>query len=254
MEKLREYLLEYDVKPAVEVPIILSKPIDAKYGQSFGQDFSYTMPDGTYIPSFYGQWGMDGHGGMDYPAATGTPIYAPCDLWVDNYLPNETYGDNLWAYSDVWKGEDGKEYRMEMVFAHLDRKYIEKKQVKRGEQIAISGNSGFPKTSTGPHLHWGVRLQSRNKGGSWVRVDGNNGYRGYFNQYLITQDMFKLMKTNDSPDVYAIDEIENKKHRVCNEFTLKMGQTTRLFPLEIETVPTLATFENGMEMMLTPMD
>lgn len=245
---LREYLLERRIEPIVSVPIVLTKPIDKEYGQSFGQDFS--LPG---IPSFYNQWDMDGHNGIDFPAPIGTDVVAPCDLWIDNYIPNETYGNNLWAYTREFK-VGFNIYRLEMVFSHLSEAVVVHQNVTRGVVIAKSGNSGYPRTSTAPHLHWGCRVQRKASGG-WEAFGADNRYRGYFNQYLITQDMLKLIKEVDSNNIYAVDEVGNVRHKICNESTLKQGHLTKLWDMEkIKSVSTVKDYESGSEIMMTYMD
>ncbi|MBT8763823.1 M23 family metallopeptidase [Desulfohalobiaceae bacterium Ax17] len=87
------------------------------------------------------------HKGLDISGPVGTPIYAPADGKV------------------VFTGKDGS-YGISLVidhglgittrYAHLSRYVVKKKQkVTRGEIIAYMGNSG---RSTGPHLHYEVRL------------------------------------------------------------------------------------------------
>ena len=54
-------------------------------------------------------------------------------------------------------------YGYKTLYAHLfDKKFIVKKgqKVVRGEQIALSGNSG---KSSGPHLHYEVIVKGRNE-------------------------------------------------------------------------------------------
>ena len=109
---LKAYLLENKVKPSIPVPIILTKPTKHRYGQAFGENFQW---DGE---NFYGKWGMKGHNGIDYIAPENSDVIAPCKLHVSNYVKDDTYGNNLWAYSDTWEYEY-KKYRLEFVFAHL---------------------------------------------------------------------------------------------------------------------------------------
>ena len=87
------------------------------------------------------------HKGMDFACDKKTPIYATADGVVENAKWMSGYG-----YTVVI--DHGYGYKT--VYAHLlDKNFLVKKgqKVVRGEQIALSGNSG---KSTGPHLHYEV--------------------------------------------------------------------------------------------------
>ena len=87
------------------------------------------------------------HKGMDFSCDKKTPIYATADGVVESAKWMSGYG-----YTVVI--DHGYGYKT--LYAHLlDKKFLVKKgqQVVRGEQIALSGNSG---KSTGPHLHYEV--------------------------------------------------------------------------------------------------
>ncbi|MBR5477121.1 MAG: M23 family metallopeptidase [Bacteroidaceae bacterium] len=87
------------------------------------------------------------HKGMDFSCDKKTPIYATADGIVESAKWMSGYG-----YTVVI--DHGYGYKT--LYAHLlDKKFLVKKgqQVVRGEQIALSGNSG---KSTGPHLHYEV--------------------------------------------------------------------------------------------------
>jgi hypothetical protein len=92
------------------------------------------------------------HGGQDFPARTGTPMYATKPLIVKQ----NTFqmGANGYGYGNQIVLEDpvtGQRYRM----AHLDErpKWKPGETVKAGETIGHVGNTGG---STGSHLHWEV--------------------------------------------------------------------------------------------------
>ena len=89
------------------------------------------------------------HTGIDILVRQGTPIYAAGDGIVRTMTYSPTYGN----YVEIEHPEAG----YTSVYAHLSAfagGLKLGKVVKRGEQIALSGNTG---RSTGPHLHYEVR-------------------------------------------------------------------------------------------------
>lgn len=87
------------------------------------------------------------HKGLDIANRQGTPIIAPADGVV-------TFADNKWLMGNMITVEHG--FGMLTNYGHL-HKILKKKgdRVKRGEIIALMGNTG---RSTGPHVHYEVRL------------------------------------------------------------------------------------------------
>lgn len=87
------------------------------------------------------------HKGLDIANRNGTPIIAPADGVV-------TYSKKKWLIGNMISIDHG--YGMVTRYGHLS-KMLKKKgsRVKRGEVIALMGNTG---RSTGPHLHYEVRL------------------------------------------------------------------------------------------------
>ncbi|KJS32144.1 MAG: hypothetical protein VR64_08550 [Desulfatitalea sp. BRH_c12] len=87
------------------------------------------------------------HKGMDIANRQGTPIIAPADGMV-------TYSDNKWLMGNMITIDHG--YGILTRYGHM-HKLIKKagERVKRGETIALMGTTG---RSTGPHLHYEVRL------------------------------------------------------------------------------------------------
>ena len=87
------------------------------------------------------------HPGIDIANNIGTPIRAT----ADGVVTESTY---MGGYGNMIIINHG--YGMETLYAHNNQNLVTKGQaVKRGEIIAHMGNTGF---STGPHVHYEVRL------------------------------------------------------------------------------------------------
>ncbi|NDW10016.1 M23 family metallopeptidase [Dysgonomonas sp. 520] len=90
------------------------------------------------------------HAGMDFTAKTGTDVYVTGNGTV-------TYADWKQGYGNCIIIDHG--YGYETLYAHLDSYNIkEGQQVVRGEKIGEVGNTG---KSTGPHLHYEVRVKGK---------------------------------------------------------------------------------------------
>lgn len=90
------------------------------------------------------------HYGMDFSCDVRTPVYATADGKVVLAKWQQGYG---------WTIEIDHGYGYRTRYAHLHSFTVRKgKEVVRGEQIALSGNSG---KSTGPHLHYEVIVKGR---------------------------------------------------------------------------------------------
>lgn len=90
------------------------------------------------------------HRGMDFACDIGTPVYATADGVV-------VAAKWLQGYGRTVEIDHGYGYRT--LYAHLNKFSVKKGQkVVRGEQVALSGNSG---KSTGPHLHYEVVVKGK---------------------------------------------------------------------------------------------
>jgi len=88
---------------------------------------------------------MKMHEGLDILTDIGSPVFAPGKGKVTYVGPRGGYGLTV-------EIEHGFGYKT--VFAHLSKSLVKEGQiVKRGDRIALTGNSGL---STGPHLHYEV--------------------------------------------------------------------------------------------------
>ncbi|MGI5339582.1 peptidoglycan DD-metalloendopeptidase family protein [Streptomyces sp. CA-181903] len=99
------------------------------------------------LSAYFGQAGvnwMSVHTGIDFPVSYGTPVMAATDGTVRTQY-NVAYGNMA-----IVTSPDGTE----TWYCHLSSTRVRSGQVKAGDVIAYSGNSG---NSTGPHLHFEVR-------------------------------------------------------------------------------------------------
>ncbi len=102
-----------------------------------------------YTSGFGRRWGR-AHEGIDMAAPVGTPIHATGDGVV-------IYAGRLGAYGNLIKIQH--ELGVETRYGHLSRIRVKTGQrVSQGELIGDMGNTG---RSTGPHLHYEVRMKGR---------------------------------------------------------------------------------------------
>ncbi|MFI3257006.1 MAG: M23 family metallopeptidase [Spirochaetales bacterium] len=118
-------------------------PLDSIYRTSFfGDRRIYEYSDGKSSTSM--------HYGIDYRAATGTPVYACARGKV--VLTEDRITTGLTVVLEHLPGFYSLYYHLDSF--DVSEGYI----VESGSQIAKSGSTGL---STGPHLHWEVRLLGR---------------------------------------------------------------------------------------------
>jgi hypothetical protein len=90
------------------------------------------------------------HYGIDIGAKRGTPIYATADGVVKE-------AKRKYAFGKIVRIDHG--YGFETVYGHLHSYSVSVGQeVKRGDLIATVGNTG---RSTGPHLHYEIRIKGK---------------------------------------------------------------------------------------------
>ena len=130
--------------------IQLIAPVNGPITQVFGVD-----------PDFYKRFGFPGHNGIDYGIPNGTSVRAAAAGTVDKVaFENGGYGN----YVKLSHMDGAKKYFT--YYAHLASAAVSPGQtVEPGTAIGFSNNTG---ASTGPHLHFGLR------------IDGENpAYKGY---------------------------------------------------------------------------
>ncbi|AWX15172.1 murein DD-endopeptidase MepM [Mergibacter septicus] len=104
------------------------------------------------------------HKGVDFAMPIGTPIIAPSDGTVSRI-----------SYQKAGAGHyvvlrHGREY--ETIYMHLSKPLVKIGQkVKKGQRIALSGNTG---RSTGPHLHYELRINGVSVNPMTVKLPSTN--------------------------------------------------------------------------------
>jgi murein DD-endopeptidase MepM/ murein hydrolase activator NlpD len=104
-----------------------------------------TSPFGNRTSPFSGI--LKFHEGMDIAAQTGTPVVAPADGVIIKAGFSTGYGNMV---------EISHGYGIRTIFGHNTRLNVKAGQrVRRGDVVSYVGDTG---TSTGPHLHYEVRV------------------------------------------------------------------------------------------------
>ena len=124
--------------------IQLIAPVNGPITQLFGVD-----------PEFYKRFGFPGHNGIDYGIPNGTSIRAVAAGTVDKVaFENGGYGN----YVKLSHVDGSRKYFT--YYAHLSSAAVSPGQtVEAGTAIGFSDNTG---ASTGPHLHFGLRIDGEN--------------------------------------------------------------------------------------------
>ncbi len=127
--------------------ISLVWPVSGSITQNFGEN-----------AIDYSQWGYPGHNGVDFGIPNGTPVQAAAAGTVEKVgFENGGYGN----YVKIDHGGGISTY-----YAHLQGAAVAAgNKVQAGQVIAWSNNTG---ASTGPHLHFGLRI-----------IGQNPAYKGY---------------------------------------------------------------------------
>lgn len=132
----------------------------------------------------YQRFGLLGHDGLDFEMPIGTSVLA-ADNGTVVMAGGEIYGNTV-VIQHSW----GRSY-----YGHLNKVNVTLGQViTKGQEIALSGNTGL---STGPHLHFSIKLNSN---------DPANGFYGKIDPglYLGIQSQPQITAANINDTVKAI--------------------------------------------------
>jgi hypothetical protein len=126
----------------IRYPFIGQYPITQRFGEN---------------PSIYARFGKPGHNGVDWGTPTGTPILSAADGKIIRVGYDENgYGNYVVIQHDGFQ----------TLYAHLSSVVVSPNaNVRAGDLVGYSGSTGY---STGPHLHFELRIpghpNSYNKG------------------------------------------------------------------------------------------
>lgn len=135
----------------------ISYPLNLPFqiSQKWGENYDY----------YFSNFGYKGHNGVDFAIPVGTPVYACHDGTIQFSAI-----DSVRSLTVCIDSTDGT---LRTLYCHLSESKVQVGQVvKRGELIALSGNTGS--FTTGPHLHLGCRPLPANM---------DNGYNGADNPF-----------------------------------------------------------------------
>lgn len=139
----------------------------------------------------YESLNLKGHNGIDWPCITGTPVYASND-GIATFSEDSDKGLGV-----VVSGPDFK-----TIYWHLESSPIPmgaNVPVKTGDLIGLSDNTGF---STGPHLHFGLKLVVNGE-----VINRDNGFDGAIDPtpYLVWYDSPEIMTEQDVRGLQALE-------------------------------------------------
>jgi hypothetical protein len=168
----------------MENNIVLSWPVDAvKYPltQRFGEN-----------PEAYAVYKQAGHNGLDIGCPVGTPVCAAAEgVVVHTGVDKKGYGKYV-RVSHV---------KFETLYAHLSNIEVKPRQaLHAGDRLGLSGSTG---NSSGPHLHFELRIP-------WEPLAGYpGGARDPLPHLVVISDQLSVIsKRTESCDTEVISEIK----------------------------------------------
>jgi hypothetical protein len=158
--------------------IKLVYPVSGPITQYFGEN-----------PDFYKQWGYAGHNGVDFGIPDGTPIVAAADGIVEKVGVEDNGYGNFVKISHM----DGAT-KYYTYYAHLQSTFVNAgEKITAATLVGLSNNTG---ASTGPHLHFGIK------------IDGQNpAYKGYLDPMPYLNGMVATPDSTRSTDISAAPTI-----------------------------------------------
>ena len=218
--------------------------------------YPYRRGTGWRSPAFrsnrnQGANGAGGHTGFDHAMDPGTPLYAPADGIVRNSSwVSENYLDNPWWLTQMGGdilvldcfGPDGTTNTgPTFVLAHLSDSIADVGQrVRKGELIALSGNTGT--ATTGPHCH--IEALPPNwdfNNGVYGRVDPEAYFDEWPDNYISTQGLAAMGGTvNPLPkEEELVPNATDKVFKSKDGSTVSLQDILNSMDTKIDGVPEL---------------
>jgi murein DD-endopeptidase MepM/ murein hydrolase activator NlpD len=140
-------LLGQAARKAKQIEIQREKRARERAQRSSGDMFTPTRNyrNTAFFGQAGGSWSSGHHTGLDFAAATGTPVFAALAGKVVEAGWGGAYGNHI-----IVRHDNG----VETLYAHLNSTAVAKgERVLRGQRIGAVGSTG---NSSGPHLHFEV--------------------------------------------------------------------------------------------------
>ena len=209
-----------------------------------------TQPFGANQLPLYKELGLLGHMGIDF-SGDKVPLKAVFDGTVHKI--NFFNGDKSMPWSiSIWSDQvetiDGQQVRLQACYVHVESTTLkEGDKVKKGDIVAISDNTGYPKYSTAPHIHFEIEPKYFVVN-SWVS-DYTNGYAGkvnpapFLSEYIVDPAKFEgqIIKSYDNPKCYLVENGKKRWYPSQGAFWLSdrafSDGVLTLAPFEIIAIP-----------------
>ena len=169
------------------------------------------------------RFGLPGHNGIDWGLLIGTPILA---VDAGKVIVRHTSATGFGRYIKLQHSWG------QSLYAHLSEFQVEVgDEVERGQRLGLSGNSGF---STGPHLHFGLRINPYNKSDGWY---------GYTNPHRFLEWLPKEKAEAEetaiataSPEPVSLAQLEQKLVDMQQAYTFELQELKQQADLWQEVV------------------
>lgn len=175
------------VPPIPDTDVSLAHPVENPRFRYITQYFGEN-------PNYYQRYSYDGvplkgHNGLDFGTPVASVIVA-VDAGTVIEMANDEDGYGLYVkMKHIWG---------ESLYAHLSKQLVTVGQaIKKGQSVGLSGNTGV---STGPHLHFGLRINPYSR---------NDGWGGYSDPLPYLQDA-SLSETPEKPSSLTLEQIFKK--------------------------------------------
>ena len=181
-------------------------------------------------PSWYAQYGLAGHHGIDIPGDVGETLHAGVGGWL---YTTQTYAEGIRVHMQSPLGT--------LTYGHCQAVVGPSRIVRVGQIVALLGNTGAH--TTGAHVHV-----------TWVPAptDFGNGYKGAVDPWpMILEGMMELEKAGDRATAvrWQLEEAQREREEADRLFAEAHQMEMRAWALEEqadERIKALVSPESGL--------